>query len=190
MHIKLEFVPVVSKKPLTPRIKLERKIDKNGEHLDNYQLIIYEKMAYFVLLHELDHIEQVVTRFWAQGLMFFTTVLEEKDRGWRQINHYPGLITMWQNTILEYEVRLLEFIRLYQSNSDKVTTKESARQAVIWSQKYWAAVGLGQSKSKLAWEKQFTPNLSELRQIAREKFKAGMFTFHPYQIEKNPYYRS
>ncbi len=77
--------------------------------------------------------------------------------------HHPNVLRTWQNTILEYEVRLLEFQRLYENESDAEAMQEAANQVATWSRKYWSAVGLGKSKSKLAWEEKFAPDLQELR---------------------------
>ena len=140
------------------------------------------------LEHELDHIDQILTRFFAQGSPFYTAVFEESSRGhWRENQQYPGVLRNWQNTISEYHVRLLEFKRLHEREIDEPLLREHARQVVIWSQKYFNATGLGKSSSKTNWEAQFFPDLQTLRTEVNQLFLQTGVKFAEWEVTKNRY---
>ena len=89
-------------------------------------------MRYIDLEHELDHIQQLL-RFGEQGLL--TDRVQEYPNGRRvKSRNQEGVITPWQNSILEYHNRLNEFLRLHERGVDLSTLKEHAEGVDEWQQ--------------------------------------------------------
>lgn len=129
-------------------------------------------MLFIDLEHELDHVEQILTRFIAQGVPFFTKVLEKNAQGnWKENPQYPGVLRSWQNDISEYHVRLIEFKRLHQRKINEETLRAHSDQLKYWYQRYLKATGFGKSKSRKAWEEQFFADIPALHEEVSDTLK-------------------
>lgn len=124
--------------------------------------VVYSRM-FVDLEHELDHIEQIFSRFISQGIPLFTKVWEQQpNKQWQEKPDHPDSLRNWQNSIIEYHVRLLEFRRLFSRNVPKEILEAHADQLMVWAKRYNTAIGIGKSQSKKVWVEQYFPDLPHL----------------------------
>lgn len=168
------------------RVMAEREIHSSGETTDNYILSVVAQNSFIEFEHVVSHIEQIINRFITQGLPIFTRIMiEDNQGGWSESQNHPDLLRSWQNTVAEYHSRLLEFKRLYARGSDSKTLNEHARQLMIWSKKYYSAIGLGKSRKKVEWENQFFKDLQDLRKEVNEILAEENISFAEWETAKN-----
>ena len=140
-------------------------------------------MRYIDLEHEIDHIKQLL-RFGEQGLLTDRVIEYANGRRVKSRNE-EGVITPWQNSILEYHNRLNEFLRLYERGVDVSTLKEHAEGVYEWQQIHFHK-GLGghnrgrrgrpnsKQREKRAWGRKYFGDISELA----TKYRAALDTIN------------
>jgi hypothetical protein len=122
-------------------------------------LYVLRNMRYIDLEHEVGHIKQLQERF--GGNMPTERVIERNGRE-KKSNQRDGVLTKWQDHIIEYHNRLVEFIRLYERGASREILIEHAQGVSIWS-RFYKEQGLdkGGSDSQL-WVDKYFPDLREL----------------------------
>jgi hypothetical protein len=128
-------------------------------------------MRYLDLEHELGHIKQL-ERF-GENIPPTYRVIERLDGSLRKASNQQGILTTWQNTIIEYHNRLDEFLRLYERCASPELLKEHAQGVEEWFQVY-RKKGLksGRSSSQKAWAEKYFPDIIELQFRYNEALKA------------------
>jgi hypothetical protein len=154
-----------------PRVVIRRVVDENGNVIRvEREVRLVPGMRFLDLEHEVGHVDQVTDpRRFPDG-----PAPTDVDRELPDGRVRPGLgddlagnHKSWQNAIMEYHVRLEEFIRLANRGVDDSVLREHADGLDEWSDEYWRkGLNVGLSPSKAAWAEERFPEIGDLRQQA------------------------
>lgn len=157
-----------------PSVKIIHIYDTNG-HLIQVEKVLYlqKKMRYLDLEHEVGHIDQL-GRFGNQ--MPPTDKVVALPNGRRtSAPSQKGVLTTWQNRIMEYHNRLIEFLRLYERRVDVDLLKEHAKGVDNWRDRYWyKGVKEERSPTRTKWANKY---FGEIKELA-EKYSQAMETIN------------
>ena len=158
--------------PGAPYVEAIEVEDREGNFIRLEKAVYVQKgMRYIDLEHELDHIKQLF-RFGEQGMLTDRVIEYPNGRRVKSRNQ-EGVMTPWQNSILEYHNRLNEFLRLYERGVDVSVLKEHADGVETWREIY-SSEGLGglnrgrggrpntDQRRRRAWRRKHFGDLREL----------------------------
>lgn len=145
------------------RIEVIEVLDSNGDRIRVDKILyVQENMRYLDLEHEFGHIKQL-ERF-GDKMLLTHRVIERFDGILKNAPSKQGLLTVWQNAIIEYHNRLEEFICLYERGVSYELLKEHQLGVELWRQAYLKK-GLknGRSPTQRAWVLRYFPDISQLQ---------------------------
>lgn len=157
----------------TPYVALEKYRWKDQRLEIVRKLAVVPSMRFLDLEHELDHVDQLLTRFIGQGLFIFTAQFKEGRSGKPYLDDQsPDTLTKWQCTVTEYHARLKEFIRLSQRNVSLTLILEAAQSVEWWAMEYWKrGLKKGYSESRINWVQQHFYDLIDLERSYQTKIQ-------------------
>lgn len=137
-------------------------------------LVLSQGMRFIDLEHEIGHVKQFA-RLEANGSERYTSILHKSRRGEDLNNREHGVLAKWQRTILEFDNRLEEYIRLSERNIDRSILFDHALGIIKWSQLcFKKGVKRWKSQSRYDWLMKNCPDFFENRQkvhaLIRQKF--------------------
>jgi hypothetical protein len=133
-------------------------------------IAVVKGMRFLDLEHEIGHMRQFLERF-GDNPPPTERIIERPDGSLKKAGNQAGVLTLWQNAIVEYHNRLVEWLRLFERNADPALLKEHADGVMDWRGKYHdKGLANGKSKSQAAWAKEHFPDIGEL---ARRYDEAG-----------------
>jgi Uncharacterized conserved protein len=150
--------------PGDPHVSVVEVVNEAGEVIRVEKVLFVRRgMRFLDLEHEVGHIRQVTERFGADKVLPTERVMEYPD-GRRKVLTSGEFMTEWQNPIVEYHNRLVEFIRLAERGADESLLREHARGVAEWRQAYWNK-GLkgGRSPSRREWTNTHFGDIGELQ---------------------------
>lgn len=161
-----------------PSVKIFHIYDTNMKLIQIEKLLCLQKrMRYLDLEHEVGHIDQL-GRFGKQMPPTDKVVLLPNGRRTSAPNQ-KGVLTTWQNRIMEYHNRLVEFLRLYERCVDVDLLKEHAKGVDDWRQRYWhKGVKEERSPTRTKWANRYFGDIKELAQKyaeAMETINSGRY---------------
>jgi hypothetical protein len=122
-------------------------------------------MRYIDLEHELGHIEQFTTRF-GDTVPPLEKKIEFSKHHRRDVDVLAGIMTTKQKIIVEYNNRLVEFLRLYERGVEpKILTDHAEGDEGVdyWNTEYLNdGINDGLSTTGLAFVKNHFPDIPEL----------------------------
>lgn len=129
------------------------------------------------LEHELGHVHQLTDRFPDEPLV--TDVVKTLSDGRTVSGKGPelaGTMTSWQDAIMEYHVRLQEFLRLAERGVDPALLREHAKGVDHWYDEYWKkGISKRRSRTRVAWAEQHFADIAPLQeQVEQIRAELGM----------------
>jgi hypothetical protein len=147
-----------------PHVVVKEIVDSKGNLIRiEKELHITPEMRFLDLEHELGHIKQL-DRF-GERIPPTERLMERADGRLTQAPNQTGVLTMWQDPILEYHNRLDEYLRLHERGASRELLEKHAEGVQTWAGAYQTK-GLkgGRSPSRKAWAEEFFPDIADLRQ--------------------------
>lgn len=130
-------------------------------------LYLQKGMRYIDLEHELGHIEQL-SRF-GHPAPPTDKVIELPNARRKSMSDRKGILTTWQDKILEYHNRLIEFLRLYSRRVDLSLLKEHAKGVDHWQKEYWTKGIKGErSPRRNNWLNQYFADIRDFEQMYKD----------------------
>jgi hypothetical protein len=146
-----------------PHVTVREIVDSTGKVIRvEKELNLQAGMRYLDLEHELGHIKQL-ERF-GENIPPTQRLMEQPDGVLREAPNQQGVLTTWQDPILEYHNRLDEFLRLSERGANRELLEEHMEGVEIWATRYHEK-GLkgGRSPSRVEWANEYFPDIPELR---------------------------
>ena len=151
-----------------PHVEVRRILDEDGNLLRTEREVqVREGMRFLDLEHERDHVYQMVQRF---DEPVPTTVWEQKANGrLKEISNSPARMKDWQDAIIEYHVRLQEYIRLAERGVDADTLREHLDGLDLHHNRYWfKGINRKYNINHQKWADKHFPDIPDLQRRAYE----------------------
>ncbi|GIF04473.1 hypothetical protein Asi03nite_20110 [Actinoplanes siamensis] len=127
--------------------------EREVRHLDG--------MRFLDLEHEVDHVRQLVDRF--EGKVATEAVRERPGNTRKLIENAQGILGKLDNKVVEYHVRLQEYIRLSERGVDAEILAAHAGGVETARSEYQAAVSGRGNQRRADWARQHFADIPELR---------------------------
>src|SRR5690606_14364074 len=166
------LVPVEDKSD-PPHVAVRHIFDSSGNRIRiEREVRIHPGMRFLDLEHERDHVYQMRDRF-RNGEDLPTEVLKEDGKGKLTAANFVPRMKKWQDAIIEYHVRLQEYIRLAERGVDQEILDKHLQGVKAHRSNYWRT-GLkeGRSKTQTRWARQHLPDIAELERRVHQVSEA------------------
>jgi hypothetical protein len=148
-----------------PHVVTRHVIDESGQAIKvEAELHARPGMRFLDLEHELGHVDQMMDRNrFPDGPPPVEVVRQHPDGTRTAVSHAPSALKGWQDPIVEYHNRLVEYIRLAERGVDPAVLREHAEGVDQWRDRYWRkGLKKGFSESQGAWAQAHFPDIAAL----------------------------
>jgi hypothetical protein len=154
-----------------PHVVVRRVVLQDGTYVrTDLEIHIRDGMRFLDLEHEIGHVNQMMdTARFPDGPPPTKIVVERPDGTFYDAPNQAGVLTSWQDPIVEYHNRLQEVIALSERGASPEVMREHLRGLEQWRELYMKK-GLrgGRSPSQVAWRDEHFPDIRELEQRAAD----------------------
>ncbi|CAL9416309.1 hypothetical protein SUDANB95_01753 [Actinosynnema sp. ALI-1.44] len=153
-----------------PHVVVRRVLDTEGRVIAvELEVHVRPGMRFLDLEHEVGHVNQVTdTGRFPDGPPATEVVTQRPDGSRARARDQSGILTSWQDPIVEYHNRLQEYVWLAERGADPALLAEHAAGVDLWQRQYFQK-GLkgGRSGSQRAWAERHFPDIGALEQRVR-----------------------